>query len=122
MTISRKIFSANCTLPPGVATSLADLMKNSILHWGYETSALTTPSMDSILGSEAGIVPAATVNIGSDSNVRDANADPLYKGVTVLVGQNYSLQDFGYGGLIDPTQIYIYRAAGTTIDVVFQAR
>lgn len=122
MTISRKVFSANVTLPPNVATSLADLMKNSLLHWGYETTALTTPSMDSLLGSEAGIVPSATVNIGSDSNVRDANADPLYKGVTVLAGQNYSLQDFGYGGLIDPSQIFIYRNAGTTLDVVFQSR
>ena len=122
MSLSRKIFNANVTLPPGVATSLADLMKTSLLHWGYETTALTTPSLDSIIGSECGIVPAATINIGSDSNVRDANADPLYKGITVPANQNYSLQDFGYGGLIDPNQIWLYRTAGTTVDVVFQAR
>lgn len=124
MSRSRKIFSANCVLPPGVATSLMSLMSSSILKWGYESDG-TTPSLDSTIGSEAGIIPAATINIGSDSNVRDANADPLYKGVTVEGGTNFSLQDFGSGGgggLIDPNQIWFYRSAGTTIDVVFQAR
>lgn len=120
--LARKIFSANCVLPPGVATSLATLMTQSLLHWGYETAALTAPNADSFTGSEAGIIPSATINIGSDSNVRDANADPFYKGITVEGGVNFSLQDFGYGGLIDPNQIWLYRNAGTTIDVVFQAR
>lgn len=120
--LSRKIFSANCTLPPGVATSLATLMKNSLLHWGYETTALTTPNADSFIGSEAGIVPTDNLNVGGDSNVRDANADPLYKGVLVQGGTNFSLQDFGYGGIIDPNAIFLYRAAGTTVDIVFQGR
>jgi hypothetical protein len=55
--------------------------------------------------------------------VRDANADPFYKGVTVEGGTNFSLQDFGAAfGVIDPSQIYLFRSAGTTVDVVFTAR
>lgn len=122
MSIARKIFSSNVTLQPGVATSLYQLMRDSPLHWGYEDTTLTTPSLDSIIGSEAGIVPSATVNIGSDSNVRDAASGSNYKGVTVLAGQNYSLQDFGPAGVVDPNQVWFYRNAGTTMDVVFTGR
>jgi len=98
-------------------------MKNSALHWGFETTALTTPSMDSILGSEAGIVPDATIYIGSDANVRNAAlGGDTYRGVTAIGGQNYSLQDFGPFGLIDPNQIYLFNQSGCGVDVTFQAR
>lgn len=119
---SRKVFSANVNLPPDTATSLRTLMRNSPLHWGLE-SDLTTPSMDSILGSEAGIIPSATVYVGSDANVRGgAIGGSTYKGVTVLGGTNYSLQDFGQAGMIDPNQVWLYNQSGCTIDVTFQAR
>lgn len=123
MTISRKIFSANVTLPANTATSLYTLMKNSALHWGYETTALTEPSMDSILGSEAGIVPSGNVYIGVDSNVRNAAlGGATYKGVLAAGGANYSLQDFGPVGMIDPNQIWLYAQSGAGIDITFQAR
>lgn len=123
MTISRKLFSANVTLPADTATSLATLMKNSALHWGYESTALTQPSMDSILGSEAGLVPAGDIYIGIDSNVRaGALGGSTYKGVLAAGGANYSLQDFGPRGMIDPNQIWLYAQSGATIDVTFQAR
>lgn len=118
---SRKVFSANVNLPPDTATSLRTLMRNSPLHWGLE-SDLTTPSMDSILGSEAGIIPSATVYVGSDANVRGgAIGGSTYKGATALGGLNYSLQDFG-PGMIDPNQVWLYNQSGCTIDVTFQAR
>lgn len=123
MTISRKIFSANVTLPANQATSLYTLMKNSALHWGYESTALTQPSMDSILGSEAGIIPSADVYVGVDSNVRGgALGGSTYKGVLAPGGDNYSLQDFGPRGMIDPNQIWLYNQSGCTVDVTFQAR
>lgn len=123
MTISRKVFSANVTLPAATATSLNTLMKNSLLHWGYEDTTLTQPSMDSILGSEAGIVPTADVYIGIDSNVRNtAGGGGTYQGVLAAAGENYSLQDFGPRGMIDPNQIWLYSVGGTTVDVTFQAR
>lgn len=122
MTTSRKVFSANVTLPANTATSLATLMRNSALHWGLQ-SDLTSPSMDSILGSEAGIIPSGNVYVGSDANVRGgAIGGSTYKGVTVLGGSNYSLQDFGPAGMIDPNQIYFYNQSGCTMDVTFQAR
>lgn len=122
MTTSRKIFNATVALPADSATSLATLMRNSSLHWGLEGD-LTTLSMDSILGSEVGLTPEATSYIGSDSNVRGgALGGSTYKGVTVLAGQNYSLSDMGFGGLIDPNQIWLYNQSGTNVSVVFQAR
>jgi len=125
MTISRKFFSCNVSLPADTATSLLALMQASPLYWTYESTARTTPSMDSILGSEAGLVPSGTVYIGSDSNVRGLGGagGSTYQGVAAIGGQNYSLQDFGSDfGLIDPTQIYLYAQSGATIDVTFQAR
>lgn len=111
---SRKMFVGRVTLPPDAATSLAVMMRDSPLHWGYETTALTTPSMDSIIGSECGIVPDGPVTIGSDSNVRT-------QGIPVAGGANFSLQDFG-PGLIDPNQIYFYSQSGSGMSVTFQAR
>lgn len=123
MTVSRKIFSANVTLPAATATSLNILMRDSLLHWGFEDTSLTTPSMDSILGSEAGIVPASDVYIGIDSNVRNAaGGGGTYQGVLAAAGENYSLQDFGPRGMIDPNQIWLYSVGGTTVDLTFQAR
>lgn len=120
---SRKIFNAQVTLPANTATSLATLMRDSPLHWGLESN-LTSPSMDSILGSEAGFIPSATVYVGSDSNVRGgAIGGSTYKGVTATGGANYSLQDFGGGnGMIDPNQIFLYNQSGCTVDLTFQAR
>lgn len=115
MTTSRKLFSGRITIPGNSATSLKSMMRDSALHWGYETTALTTPSMDSIIGSEVGLVPDGDVWIGSDSSVTNAN------GIRVAGGQNYSLQDFG-PGLIDPNQIYIYSLSGGGADLTFQAR
>ena len=123
MTVSRKMFSANVTLPAATATSLYQLMRDSALHWGYESTALTQPSMDSILGSEAGLVPTADIYIGVDSNVRNTpSGGATYQGVLAATGENYSLQDFGPRGMIDPNQVWLYSAAGTTVDVTFQAR
>lgn len=116
MTLSRKVFIGRVTVPPITATSLNTLMKNSPLHWGYETTALTTPSMDSILGSEAGIIPDGAVFVGSDNTVSPAT------GIAVAGGQNFSLQDFGPRGMIDPNQIWFYSQSGVGMGVVFQAR
>src|SRR5690348_12676777 len=102
MASSRKIFIARVTLPANTPTSLATLMRNSSLHWGLE-SDLSTPSLDSITGSEAGIVPDATVYIGSDNTVSPTT------GIAVTAGTNFSLQDFGPAfGVIDPNAIWFY--------------
>lgn len=116
MTISRKVFIGRVSVPAITPTSLYTLMKNSPLHWGYETTALTQPSMDSILGSEAGIVPDGPVFIGSDNSVSPAT------GVAIAGGQNFSLQDFGPVGMTDPNQIWFYSQSGAGMAVIFQAR
>lgn len=117
---SRKFFSSTVVLPAATATSLATLMQDSILHWGLQDD-LVNPSMDSFLGDEASITPDSTVYVGNDANVRNADATPLYKGVAVTASQNYSLQDFGARGNIDPNAIWLYSAAGANIVLVFQA-
>lgn len=119
---SRKIFSGRVTIPNDAATNLNTLMRDSPLHWGYETTALTQASQDSILGSEVGIVPDGEIFIGSDSNVRAVSSGSFYRGVRVAGGANYSLQDFGPVGMIDPNQIWIYSVSGGGADVTFQAR
>src|SRR5262245_15797529 len=117
MTLSRKIFIGRVTLPPITPTSLLALMTASSLHWGYETTALTELSLDSITGSEAGIVPDATVYVGIDNTVSPTT------GVAVTAGSNFSLQDFGPAfGVIDPNQIYFYNQSGCQMAVTFQAR
>ena len=119
---ARKIFNAVATLSAITPTSLLSLMQTSALKWTYETDG-TTPSMDSVLGSEAGIVPGQNIWIGSDSNVRDQTGGSFYQGFPVASGSNYSLQDFGGGtGNIDPTQIYLYARNDTPIAIAFQAR
>lgn len=122
MTISRKMFNGRIAIPGDSATSLLSMMASSPLHWTLE-SDLTSPSMDSILGSGCGIVPDGDIWIGSDANVKNASAGSFYQGVHVAPGRNYSLQDFGGGyGLIDPNQIYIYSLSGGAADLTFNAR
>ena len=122
MSVSRKIFLANVMLPAATATSLVTLMQASALHWTLEAD-LTTPSLDSILGSEVGIVPSATIYAGSDANVRGgALGGGTYKGVTVLANANFSLQDFGPIGSLDPNQIWLYNQSGCSLDLIFTAR
>src|SRR6266542_1441773 len=112
--MSRKFFSAVVQLPAATATSLATLMKNSLLHWGLQTD-LVTPSMDSFYRDEASITAHSTIYVGSDANVRHADAPPLYKGVSVAYGVNYSVQDFGARGNIDPDSIWLYSTGGSNI-------
>lgn len=122
MTTSRKIFSGRITIPNNQATSLYAMMRDSPLHWGFESTALTIPSLDSILGSEVGIVPDGDIWIGSDANVKNTTVGNFYQGVHIAGGANYSLQDFGPVGLIDPNQIFIYSVSGGGADLTFQAR
>lgn len=116
MSTSRKIFLGRVTLPAITPTSLYDLMKQSALHWGYETTALTTPSFDSIIGDEVGVIPDARVFVSSDNTVSPST------GVSVAAGSNFSLQDFAKYGLIDPNQIYFYNQNGCQMSVTFHGR
>lgn len=120
MTTSRKMFIGRITIPGNQGTSLAQCMRDSALHWGLE-SDLTTPSMDSSIGSEVGIIPDGPIWIGSDANVKNANIGSFYQGIPVVAAQNYSLQDFG-PGLIDPNQIYLYSVSGGGANLSFTAR
>lgn len=122
MTISRKFFSANVTLPANTATSLLQLMISSALHWTFEDTTLTAPSLDSILGDSVLLTPDEVTYLGSDSNVRATTGVGTYKGATLPADETTSLQDFAKYGLIDPNQIYLFNASGTTIDVVFSGR
>lgn len=116
MATSRKIFIGRVILPANTPTSLATLMRSSSLHWGLE-SDLATPSLDSIIGSEAGIVPDAPVYIGVDNTVSSTT------GIVVAAGANFSLQDFGPSfGVIDPNAIWLYNQSGCGVAVTFQAR
>jgi hypothetical protein len=117
MTTSRKIFIGRVSLPAITPSSLFQLMRDSPLHWGFESTALTAPSMDSITGSECGVVPDAAVFIGSDSNVSPST------GIALAAGANFSLQDFGDKfGVIDPNAIWFYSQSGCGMAVTFQAR
>lgn len=116
--LCRTFFSATVTLPAATATSVATLMRNSILHWGENGDG--SPSMDSFMGSELGLVPSGTIYVGSDANVRNADADPLYKGAEVAAAENYSLQDSGMRGIIDPETIWLYSVGGANIELTFQ--
>lgn len=118
--LCRNFFSATVTLPAATATSLETLMRDSILHWGWQDSSQDEASMDSFYGSEGSFVPDAAVYVGSDQNVRNANADPLYQGTLVAANANYSLQDPGMRGFIDPATIWLYSAAGANLGVTFQ--
>lgn len=114
--LSRKLFIGRVSIPAITPTSLNDLMKTSSLHWGYESTALTQPSMDSILGSEGQIVPDAAVYVGSDNTVSPTT------GKAVAAGAILSLTDMGPVGMIDPNQIWLYSQNGSGAAVVFQAR
>jgi len=123
MTISRKIFAESVTLPAITPKSLYELMRDSIQHWGFETTALTTPSMDSIIGTNVELTPnTGDVYMGNDANVRNVNATPLYRGVFLPQGETRTIQDPGVYGIIDPNQIYLWSQSGSTVDVVFTAR
>lgn len=117
MTIARKIFIGRVSIPAITPTSLLTLMTQSSLHWGFESTALTQPSMDSILGSNAGVVPDAAIYAGSDNTVNPTT------GIAVAAGENFSLQDFGSDyGVIDPNQIYFYSQSGSGMVVTFSGR
>lgn len=116
MATSRKVFIGRVSLPAITPSSLYDLMKNSALHWGFETTALTTPSFDSIIGDEVGVIPDAQVFVGSDNTVSPTT------GISVAAGANFSLQDFAKYGLIDPNQIWFYNQSGAGMAVTFHGR
>jgi len=117
MAISRKMFFGRVLVPGGVATNLLSLMQASALHWGLEAD-LTTPSLDSIIGSECIVVPDGAVRIASDA----ANAPT---GIAKAAAATLSLSDYGPDfGIIDPTQIWFWSVgpSGTGMDVTFTAR
>lgn len=122
MTIARKMFNGRIAIPGDSATSVLSLMTASPLHWGFETTALTAPSLDSIIGSECGIVPDGDVWIGSDASVKNTASGSFYQGVKIPAGTNYSLQDFGPIGIVDPNQLYLYSVSGCGADLTFTAR
>lgn len=111
----RKFFSATVVLPATTATSVLTLMADSSADWCGSSSP-----HDSVIGSELGFVADATVYVGHDSSVRDADATPLYKGVGVAANENYSLTDPGMRGTIDPSHVWLYAAAQTNIELTFQ--
>lgn len=116
MSRSRKIFIGRVSVPAITATSLAALMRSSSLLWGLEADG-TTPSLDSITGSNAEIVPDGPVYVGIDSTVNNTN------GVALAGGATFDLQDFGPAfGVIDPNQIWFYAQSGGGMAVTFTAR
>lgn len=122
MSRSRKLFNSRIQIPGDQAVSLLSVMQTSPLKWTYESDG-STPSMDSILGSEVGLVPDSTIWIGSDANVKNSTVGGFYQGIRVAAALNYSLQDFGGGtGLIDVNQIWLYSVSGTGCDCTFQGR
>jgi hypothetical protein len=121
MSISRKMFNGRITIPGDQAVSLISVMQSSPLHWGLEAD-LVSPSLDSIIGSECGIVPDSDIWIGSDANVKNTTSGSFYQGVHVAGGANYSLQDFGHYGIIDVNQLYLYSISGGGADLTFTAR
>ena len=126
MSSSSKFFSENVAIPAATATSMATLLRTA--GFGFErdpvTNAITAiPSLDSIDGIGASIVPAGIVYVGHDQFVRDAAvAGPprLYKGALAAVAQKFGLDDF-VRGVIDPNEVWFYSAGGTTADLVFKA-
>jgi len=116
MTTSRKIFIGRVSLPALTASNLYQLMRDSPLHWGYETTALTDVSMDSITGSNAKITPDAAVLVGSDNSVATT-------GRALAAATEFSLSDFGDDfGVIDPNAIWFYNQSGCGMAVTFTAR
>jgi hypothetical protein len=114
--ISRKIFIGRVTVVGGTPASLYELMRDSPLHWGFETTALTTPSLDSIVGSEVTVIPDGQVRIGSDPTIVATN------GINYAGGATINMQDFGMFGVIDPTAIYFSSISGTGMGVNFHAK
>ena len=119
MSTSRKIFIGRVFVPAMAAASLYQLMRDSALHWGFEDTTLTTPSLDSIIGSNCICVPDGAVRIGSD------NTTSKTVGITKAAAAAFSLSDFGPDyGIIDPNAIWFYAVSnsGTGMDVTFTAR
>jgi hypothetical protein len=117
MSRARKIFIGRVLVPGLTATSLFSMMQASALLWGYESDG-TTPSLDSIIGSECIVVPDGAVRIGSDSTTAAA-------GIAKAAAATFSLSDYGPDfGIIDPTAIFFYSVnpSGTGMDVTFTAR
>jgi len=117
MSIARKIFMGRVLLPGTTPTSLATLMRDSALHWGLEAD-LTTPSLDSITGSEVIVKPDSAVRYGSDSSVGVLAGNDLAGGATLSL-----VDDGAMYGVLDPNQIYFF-ATGSAVgmQVIFTAR
>lgn len=111
--MARKFFSATVALPADAATSVLALMQASISAWGGVG--------DSVLGMGLSLAPDATVYVGHNSSVRATDATPLYKGVEVTNTETYNLQGFwGPSGAVDPSNVFLYAAAGANVAMVFQ--
>ena len=126
MSTAHKFFSENVTIPVSTPVSMKTLLQTA--GWGFEkdpiTNAIsTTPSLDSFNGIGASIVPAANVYVGHDQFVGDAVvAGPprLYKGALAAAAQKFGLDAF-CRGIIDPNEVWLFSAGGTTVDLVFKA-
>jgi len=91
-------------------------MQASPLLWGLEADG-TTPSLDSITGSEVIVVPDAPVRVGSDSTTSNT------VGILVAAGATWSMFDNGAKyGVIDPNAIYFWNQNGAGMAVTFSAR
>ena len=123
--LARKFFSRRGSITGGAAISYLNLMRSfpavtGTPAWGTNTDG--SPSMDSTWGDGATIIPVtSTLYVGYDAQVADADAAATYKGVPVVAGEPFALQDY-FPGPVDIAQVWIYSASTQDVDLVFQGR
>lgn len=105
----KNFFSRVVAIPAGVATLLSTLI--AAAGW-VET--------DSQIGGQCMIKPiTTTVYVGDDENVRDAAGVGVYMGFPLDVGDIANLA--GYTGvLVDPSETWVYNAAGDGIGLILE--
>lgn len=122
-TSARKFFSRRVSLTGGTAISYAALMRSASAVTGTPVWGLSSdgnPSMDSFIGDGATVIPAtATLYIGYDAQVANADAAATYTGVPVSAATPFNLQDFTRGP-VDTNAVFLFSVGTQNVDLIFQ--
>lgn len=118
----RNFFSRRVSITGGTAISLADLMRSAAAVTGspaWGTNSDGSKSADSTIADGVTVTPAtATLYVGYDAQVADADAATTYKGFPVSSGVAFTVNDFNEGP-VDASNIFLYSVGTQNVDIVF---
>jgi hypothetical protein len=120
--LARRFFARRVSITGGAAISIASLLRTTAAVtgtplWGQNSDG--SPSGDAFIGDAVAFIPgSATVFVGYDANVANADAATTYQGFNAANGVLFNSQEF-FRGPIDLDNIFLFSVGNQSLDMIF---